>query len=142
MRKYIGTKVVLAKPMTFAEWCIYQNNGSVADESNGDDPGYLVEYTNGGAANHPDHKGYVSWSPKDVFEESYHDTKRMTFSQALEALRVGKAVMRDIFEPNTKLIPVIDDNRLVYIVMGLTGDVGMEYVPTLIDIAATDWSLA
>ena len=38
---------------------------------NGDDEGYLVEYTDGGKANTPQYDGYVSWSPKDVFERAY-----------------------------------------------------------------------
>ena len=31
----------------------------------------MVEYLDGGQANHPDHNGYISWSPKDVFERAY-----------------------------------------------------------------------
>lgn len=41
------------------------------DDVNGDDEGYLVEYTDGGKANTPQYDGYVSWSPKDVFERVY-----------------------------------------------------------------------
>ena len=40
----------------------------------GEDPqdaGYLVEYQDGGKANDSRHTGYISWSPKDVFERSY-----------------------------------------------------------------------
>lgn len=33
----------------------------------GADEGFLVEYIDGGPANHPDYAGYISWSPSDVF---------------------------------------------------------------------------
>lgn len=70
--KYVGTKEVLATPMTLGEYNLYQGWTIPADQ----DPetaGYLVEYLNGGASNHPDHAGYISWSPADVFNESYTD---------------------------------------------------------------------
>ena len=69
--QYIGTKTLLA-------W----------EENRGDKPGYAVQY--------PD--GYVSWSPKDVFEEAYRafegDTQKLTFGDALYFLKRGKAVAR------------------------------------------------
>jgi hypothetical protein len=37
------------------------------------DEGFLVEYLDGGQANHPDFAGYISWSPKDVFERGYKE---------------------------------------------------------------------
>ena len=46
MKNYIGVKIVKAEPQV--------KNGK---------PGYKVVY--------PD--GYVSWSPKDVFEEAYQE---------------------------------------------------------------------
>lgn len=39
------------------------------------DQGYLVEYLDGGEPNHPDFAGYISWSPKDVFERGYSEIK-------------------------------------------------------------------
>lgn len=41
------------------------------DDELGTDEGYLVEYLDGGKSNHPDHKGYISWSPKEQFENGY-----------------------------------------------------------------------
>ncbi|MGO1272304.1 MAG: hypothetical protein ACTMK5_11030, partial [Pseudomonas helleri] len=65
--KFIGTKVVLALAMTRLAYNVYRGWELPADE-NGDDDGYLVEYTDGGAPNHPDHAGYISWSPKAQFD--------------------------------------------------------------------------
>lgn len=70
MQTYIGTKTINAKPMTRAEYNIYRD-WELPSNENGDDEGYLVEYVDGGTANHPDHSGYISWSPKDVFDRTY-----------------------------------------------------------------------
>jgi hypothetical protein len=71
MQQYIGTKIINAKPMTRLEWCDYRG-WTVPENEDGRDGGYLVEYTDGGKANMPEYSGYVSWSPKDVFERAYH----------------------------------------------------------------------
>ena len=62
MKTYIGTKVIDAEPMTRGEYNKYRGWQIPADE-NPDDEGYRVVY--------PD--GYVSWSPKSVFEEAYRE---------------------------------------------------------------------
>ena len=41
------------------------------EDEDGSDEGYLVEYLDGGKPNHPDHKGYISWSPKEQFDNGY-----------------------------------------------------------------------
>ena len=71
MKTYTGTKVINAKPMTRGEYNIFRGWELPADE-NGSDEGYLVEYTDGGKANTTAYAGYVSWSPKDVFERAYN----------------------------------------------------------------------
>lgn len=70
MEKFIGTKVVNAKPMTRQEYNDIRGWDLPADEE-GSDEGYLVEYVDGGQANHPRFSGYISWSPKAVFENAY-----------------------------------------------------------------------
>ncbi len=92
---YIGTKVVIAEPMTRQAYNDYRGWSLPADE-NGDDEGYLVEYTDGGQANMPDRKGYVSWSPKDVFERTYRRNRDrgMTFGTAIDAMKHGCRVAR------------------------------------------------
>ena len=67
---YEGTKIVQATPMNRLEYNQYRGWDLPADE-NGDDEGYLVEYLDGGKGNHPAHLGYISWSPKEVFERAY-----------------------------------------------------------------------
>lgn len=93
MQKYIGTKTVFGEPMTRQEYNDYRGWQLPADE-NGADQGYLVEYVDGGQANHPNHDGYISWSPAGVFERAYRPINGITFGLALEALKQGHKVAR------------------------------------------------
>ena len=90
---YIGVKLIEAVPMNRAEYNIYRGWELPLNE-NGEDEGYLVEYLDGGQANHPDHKGYISWSPSAVFENSYRKIDSLTFGLAIEAMKKGKKVSR------------------------------------------------
>lgn len=93
MKQHIGVKIINAKPMTRAEYCAFRGWKLPADE-NGADEGYLVEYLDGGKANTEQYAGYVSWSPKLVFEMSYRETTGLTFGLAVEAMKLGKRVAR------------------------------------------------
>lgn len=93
MNRYIGTKLINARPMTRQAYNDLRGWTLPANE-NGDDAGYLVEYVDGGQANHPDFAGYISWSPADVFDRAYRPTTGMTFGQAIEALKAGQKVSR------------------------------------------------
>lgn len=67
---YQGTKQLYAEAMTRGAYNQYRG----WDLPAGEDPaseGYIVEYADGGKPNMPDRTGYVSWSPKDVFERAY-----------------------------------------------------------------------
>lgn len=67
---FVGTKRVMPFAMTRAQWCAFRGWEVPADE-NGDDAGFMVEYMDGGKPNHPGFKGYISWSPADVFVNAY-----------------------------------------------------------------------
>jgi hypothetical protein len=60
MEKYIGTKILLAQPETLGEYNV-RRGWTIPENENPDRAGYFVEYSD----------GYVSWSPKEVFEEAY-----------------------------------------------------------------------
>lgn len=66
---FTGSKVVGAIPMSHDAFCQYV--GRDIDPAELDVTGYLVEYLDGGKANHPGHVGYISWSPSEVFEKNY-----------------------------------------------------------------------
>lgn len=90
---YIGTKAVLAHLMTKEEYCDYRG-WKVPENEDPAEQGYFVEYMDGGKPNHFNHVGYVSWSPKDVFEQSYKSSGSLNFGDAIELLKAGKRVAR------------------------------------------------
>ena len=62
MKKYVGVKLIEAKPMTRGDYNKYRGWVIPKDE-NPNDEGYLVKYSD----------NYVSWSPKGVFDEAYRE---------------------------------------------------------------------
>jgi len=91
MQQFIGVKVVKAQPFSRKEFESYRGLPT-SDEP--DQPGYLVEYQNGGKPNDNRHEGYISWSPKSVFDQAYRQTDGMSFGLAIEALKKGLKVAR------------------------------------------------
>lgn len=107
---HFGTKRILAQPMTRAEYNDYRGWTLPADE-NGADQGYLVEYTDGDRSNHPNHAGYISWSPADVFNQSYRPDGALNFGHALEALKQGLAVAREGWNGKGMFIYLVGANN-------------------------------
>lgn len=92
-RNYIGTKSLLAFPMTKGDYCKLRN-WNLPDNEKPEEEGYLVEYPDS-LSNHPDFRGYISWSPKAVFEAAYNSyTEGCTFGQAIELLKSGLKLSR------------------------------------------------
>lgn len=67
---YVGTKVIHAVPMDRGDYNIFRGWECPANE-NPYDEGYIVMYADGGKPNVLGFSGYISWSPRDVFEKSY-----------------------------------------------------------------------
>lgn len=76
MKTYIGIKVINAVPCPARK--------DTANHKVGD-AGYEVHY-------HPD--GYKSWSPKEAFENAYHEIHEMTFGDAVYMMKREKKVQR------------------------------------------------
>jgi len=92
---HIGLKLVLATAMTRIEYDDYRGWQLPEDEKHlANEGGCLVEYIDGGKANHPDHKGYISWSPMEVFDNAYKASGEMSFGMAIEAAKRGYKVAR------------------------------------------------
>ena len=84
MTKYIGTKVILAKPMTRGDYNTYRG-WTIPENENPADEGYLVKYSD----------DYESWSPKEQFERAYRSFDGgMSFGSAIELLKMGYMVAR------------------------------------------------
>lgn len=135
MKLFIGTKTVLAGPMTRGEHNKYRGWG-VPTNTNIDqsEEGRLVEYIDGGAPNHPDHDGYISWSPAPVFDGAYSEIEKgMGFPHALSFNILGEKITRKAW-PKSK-----------YFGPGLTLHVGKEHVEGCAvqaeDALADDWIL-
>ena len=62
MKKYVGVKLIEAKPMTRGDYNKYRG-WTIPEDENPNDEGYLVKYSD----------NYVSWSPKGVFDEAYRE---------------------------------------------------------------------
>jgi len=82
MQKYIGVKLIEAKPMTSTEASMYLDR-HIPDSERGRE-GYLVVYED----------GYRSWSPKSIFEGAYRPTDGLTFGLAIEAVKKGYRIAR------------------------------------------------
>ena len=90
---YYGTKSLLAKAMSKEEYCAYRGWEMPSNEDPKEE-GYLVEYIEGGKPNDERHKGYISWSPKNVFDNSYKENGTLSFGHALDAAKLGKKIAR------------------------------------------------
>jgi len=96
MTAFVGTKSVLAVPMTRGDYNEYRG-WQIPENEDPKEQGYLIEYVDGGKPNDDRHAGYISWSPKDVFERSYKApnlNSNLTFGEALEHLKKGARVAR------------------------------------------------
>lgn len=69
LKKYVGTKTIQAKPMTRGAYNDLRG-WKVPENENPDDDGYLVVYLNS-EPNVEGYEGYVSWSPKKQFDDTY-----------------------------------------------------------------------
>ena len=88
MKKYIGSKIVTAWPVYRISRGVgkyeYAEVGDIIQGGGRVEEGYRVRYED----------GYVSWSPKAVFEAAYRETTGLSFGLAIEALKLGLSVAR------------------------------------------------
>lgn len=160
MKQFIGVKLIHAKPMTRLEYNVFRGWDLPTDE-NPDDQGFLVEYLDGGQANTKEYAGYVSWSPKDVFERAYKPTDGMSFGLAVEAMKMGYKVTREgwngkgmfLYYVTADYYPVkmdaaksfFGENSMVpyrdYIAMKTVNNEVVPWVASQSDILANDWKI-
>lgn len=152
MNQYIGVKLINAKPMNRLAYNQLRGWEVPVDE-NPDDEGFLVEYLDGGKPNHKDFEGYISWSPKDVFERAYGPTTGMTFGLALEALKKGQKVSRKGWNgkgqwlymipashwETTRGLELLDGRP--WIGIKTVDDKFMPWVASQSDMLVTDWEI-
>jgi len=159
MKQYIGVKRIRAMRMTREAYNDFRGWKVPADE-NPADAGYLVEYLDGGKANTSLYEGYVSWSPKEVFERAYREADGLDFGFAVQALKAGYMLARDgwngkgmflywvspgYYEPKMQIAQVFFGGRGVpyreYIAMKTVDDEVVPWVASQTDILAEDWRI-
>jgi hypothetical protein len=91
MPLYQGTKQLRARPMTKGEYNAYRGWQPPANEDMAE-PGFLVEYQDGGKSNDSRHTGYISWSPADVFEKTYRPAETFQDRVKLEASELEERI--------------------------------------------------
>lgn len=88
MQQYIGTKIIKAWPARRCTFIggkvVYACLDEIVPAGCNTEEGYRIEYAD----------GYLSWSPREVFEEAYRQTDRMNFGLAIEAAKKGKKIAR------------------------------------------------
>ena len=138
MQRYIGTKIIEAEQA--------QASKNIGDYIKGSD-GYDVYY--------PD--GYISWSPKAVFEEAYRKTEELPFGLAIEALKKGFKVCRTVWNGKGMFLYYVPENsyptqtqvaketfgKLVpysaYIAMKTAQNNVVPWIASQTDVLADDW---
>jgi hypothetical protein len=157
MKTYIGTKIIRATPMTRLSYNGWRG-WTVPENENPEDDGYLVEYTDGGKPNHPAFAGYVSWSPKEQFENAYQEINGMSFGVAVEALKLGERVARSSWagknvciryvpastEPTNVVAVSTEGTRVdfsAHLVIDFPDGLTAFWSPGMEDVLADDWEL-
>ena len=160
MKRYIGTKIIYARPMTRQAYNDYRGWTLPANEDGADD-GFLVEYLDGGKANDSRHAGYISWLPKDVFERSYVTTDGMAFGVALEALKLGHRVSREGWNGKGMFVYIVPKDSYpaktgaakahfgagalvpynAYFAIKNVNDTVSTWVPSVNDCLSEDWAI-
>lgn len=151
---YIGTKCVNGFRMNKETYCKLRGWDVPADE-NPLEEGYLVEYPDS-KSNHPQFRGYISWSPKAAFEAAYRDVEKgCTFGHAVELLKSGFKLARKGWNGKGMYISYVDpkewnsselespwDEDLKprpWIGIKTVDNEYMPWVPSQSDVLAEDW---
>lgn len=93
MIEYIGTEIVKAESMNLGDYNKYRG-WTIPEDEDPEREGYLVEQPN----------GYVSWSPKEIFEEYYVGTE--TNKLAITAKGMNSKDFKDRFKAEYKQLVI------------------------------------
>lgn len=149
MKKYIGTKIIAAKPMTRGDYNAYRG-WKIPENENPNDEGYLVKHSD----------DYESWSPKMAFDEAYRSfDEGMSFGHAVELMKKGFRVKRKGWNGKNQYIELASNISYVNAKMEIvnckhdaignqaiafvgTSGVQMGWLASQADMLAEDWMLA
>ncbi len=153
MTQHIGVKLTNAFPMTRQAYNDFRG-WELPNDENGSDEGYLIEYLDGGKPNTDRFNGYVSWSPKEVFDKAYRPVSGLSFGLAVEALKSGKRVTRAGWNGKGLWLELVQQSpsvdlpyiRLIYPVPGngampYPNGARVPWAPSQTDVLADDWQI-
>lgn len=143
---YVGTKSVKAAATTLGEYNT-RRGWTIPEDEDPTTEGYLVEYEN----------GHLSWSPKVVFDKNYRSSGKLTFSDALVAIKEGRNVKRSGWNGDNQFVyklpgsqiqkaagygfgeyinePTFRDMLIIHTTQGNLNS----WVPSVGDLFAEDW---
>jgi len=84
-KQYMGFKIIFGTPMNRGDYNKFKG-WTIPEDENPLDDGFLVEYED----------GYISWSPKDTFNQAYIDVTSydLSFGNAIYLMKKGYKVSR------------------------------------------------
>lgn len=141
-QQYYGTKLIEAWPQTKEGPGDSENPGTPLE-------GYAVKYAD----------GYISWSPKDVFEEAYQPLDALSFGHAIEALKRGEKVARAGWNGKGMFLYLVPENKYpaqteaakkhfgdtvpygAYIAMKTAVENVVPWLASQTDVLANDWQV-
>lgn len=145
MEKYIGTKIISARPKTKVLIVEQDDDNEIPIK----EEGYEVAYED----------GYVSWSPKDVFEKAYRKVNGMNFGLAVKAVKKGLKISRKGWNGKGQFVyyvPSSEYNSLTdvakdsfgsttkyneYLAIRTVQGTVSTWVPSINDCLAEDWEI-
>ncbi|WP_339140566.1 Thoeris anti-defense Tad2 family protein [Pseudoalteromonas galatheae] len=139
---FVGLKVINAWPMTYGKYLRYMTMSNEMNINHESLSGYLVEYEGeeGGDGNHPNHKGYVSWSPEEPFDKSYYNVNTgMPFEAALLLLKRGKTITRKGWQDSYIDVLGLANSGKAIEKVNLVNCKANIWTPTFEDLLADDW---
>ena len=160
MQKYIGTKEIKSMPMSRGEYNKLRG-WEVPSDENPNDEGYLIEYADS-KKNHPNFDGYISWSPKNIFEAAYQNiSDGFDFGSAIRFLKQGKKVARKGWNGKGMFLFLVKGSKFIanrepllsifgegeeidycpHIDMKTADDKIVPWLASQTDVLATDWVL-
>ena len=106
MKEFIGTKKIKAVETTKQEYCDYRG-WKVPEDEDPIEEIYLVEYEVDPLSkpNHTNHRGYISMSPKHVFEDAYKPASTFLDRLHIEANELYEKIEKLTHAIEHKLIP-------------------------------------
>jgi hypothetical protein len=136
MERYVGTKVIEARPMNRGTYNLLRG-WQIPENENPNDEGYQVKYED----------GYISWSPKETFEAAYRKSGELDFGAAKLMLKHGWKAGRKGWNGKGMYIQYVNgidfEHAIIepFLVIKNVKNSFNTWVPSISDLFAEDWEV-